>query len=48
MMIQLLKLVEFGEGDREERREHDKETTVLLYCAYPETNALRADKIMAI
>lgn len=48
MMIQLLKLVEFGEGDKEERREHDKETTVLVYCAYPETNALRADEIIVI
>lgn len=48
MMIQLLKLVEFGEGDKEERHEHEKETTVLLYCVNPETNTLRVDEIMAI
>lgn len=48
MMIQLLKLVKFGEGNKEGRREHEKETTVLLHCAYPEINALRADEIVAV
>lgn len=44
MIIQLLKLVEFGkEGDSEKRS-----SKVLLYHVCPETNALRGDMIMAI